>query len=66
MNIRKSINMALAKLDKKDIWLADAAGMKKQQLAGIKTSNKANIATITRLAAALNMKASELIALGED
>jgi transcriptional regulator with XRE-family HTH domain len=67
MNIRKSINKALAQKDKPDMWLVERMGVKQQRLSSIKNS-KANptMATVEAVAAALDMSVSEFIALGEE
>lgn len=66
MNIKRSINIALAKEDKDKSWLLEQLGMKQPQLSALIKANKANTATINRIAVVFNMKLSEFIALGEE
>lgn len=65
MNIKKSVNIATAKagITKRD--LAALMGISPSSLSGILTRNVPTGETLTSMADALNMKVSELIALGE-
>lgn len=66
MNFKTAFNVALAKKDTsvKDV----SANMKcsESNLYAIVKANNPSLATVTKIAKALNMKASELIALGEE
>lgn len=65
MNLRKSIKIALAQRDENAAWLADELTMSKQQLSQIMSGANVRTDTIDRLANALGLASSELIALGE-
>lgn len=67
MNVRKSINLALAQKDKNSLWLAERIEVSPQRLSAIKNSkSKLNMSTIEVLAKAFDMTVSEFIALGEE
>lgn len=66
MNMRKSINLALAQKDKNSLWLAEEIGVSPQRLSAIKNSkSKPNMSTVETVAAAFGLSLSEFIALGE-
>ncbi|MCK4621267.1 MAG: helix-turn-helix domain-containing protein [Desulfuromonadales bacterium] len=65
MNLKKSVKIALAKKEIKHGVLAEKMGMKVNTLSGILSKNNPSSNTIGKIAEALEMSASELIALGE-
>ena len=65
MNITKSIKVALAQREQTQEWLANEVKMTAGALSALLTRNSIKSSLLDRMAKALNMKASELIALGE-
>jgi len=65
MDIGKSIRVALAERDKKASWLADELGIERQNITRIIKTGKASTGTMEKIANALEINLSELIALGE-
>lgn len=65
MNLGKSIKIALAQREKNSSWLSIQADMTPQQLSRIIRVGKASTNTVDRISSALELSASELIALGE-
>lgn len=66
MNIGKSIKVALAQRNMKQNQLADRLGKSARWINLLANSKGASTETITMLAAAFDMKASEFVALGEE
>lgn len=66
MNLRKSILIALAHKDENATWLAEQLNMSKQQISQIMGGSNVRSDTIDKVAGALGMPSSELIALGEN
>lgn len=66
VNINKSIKLALAHRDMAPIDLAEAMGTTTQRVYSLTSQKVMRSDTIERLAKALNYKASEFIALGEE
>ena len=66
MNLTISIKVALALQGRTQTWLAEEAKMSTQRLSKVITTGKANSTTIERLASALGVLDSELIAMGEE
>ena len=66
MNIKKSIDIALATKQKSKKWLAEQAGMDYKHIYTIGHQKAANTRTVEKMAKALGMKVSEFIALGEE
>ena len=65
MDIRKSLNKALAEKDINRVQLAEIMGVSRQRVYAIALQKSVRHETITELAAAFDMKVSEFIALGE-
>ena len=65
MNIKKSVRIALAYKGETQAWLADQIGMNQDALSHALTRNSLNSKLIEKAALALDLKPSELIALGE-
>ena len=66
MDIAKSIQAALVKCGMRQMDLADKLGIHKAGVSQIIGRNCVNTDTLARIADAFDMKASELIQLGED
>lgn len=66
MNLTRSIKVALAQRDHNATWLANELKMSRQQIGRIINTGKANAGTIDKIATALELSSSELIALGEE
>lgn len=66
MNIGRSIKVALAKRDMKQIDLAKSMGCSVAYISKICRSKESGIGTIQKLADFFGMQVSEFIALGED
>jgi len=66
MDLRKSIKIALAKKNISASDLAVLLGVSRQRLSNIMAASNVRSDTIDNIAEALDMQASELIALGED
>lgn len=66
MNVGNSLKVALIKKGMSQTALAEQMGVHVQWVNKLANSQSASQATITTLAEALGMKASEFIALGED
>ncbi len=66
MNIKKSINVALAKKQITRQELASLMGISRTRVYAIAQQKGVQHETISALASALDMKVSEFIALGED
>lgn len=66
MNLGKSIKVALAKAGMSQRQLADKMGLSTRFITKLANSKTANLSTVEKIGAALGMRASELIALGED
>lgn len=66
MNLKRSIKVALAISDHNAVWLANELGMSRQQIGRIINTGKATTSTIDKIATALDLSSSELIALGEE
>jgi len=65
MDIRKSINVAVAQKGITKTDLADNLGVSRQRVYSLARQKSVRHETIERLATALDMKVSEFIALGE-
>lgn len=65
MNVQKSINVALAKKQMTRQELAERMGVTRTRVYAIAQQKAVRHETIRRIADALDMKASEFIALGE-
>jgi len=65
MNLARSIRVALAQRDHNAAWLADKIGVKRQQIGRIIKTGNATTTTVDKIAKALELSSSELIALGE-
>ena len=65
MNIRKSIKKALFDKDQTQEWLASEINLTAGALSNLLTRNSVKSPLLDKIAQALDMKASELIALGE-
>ena len=65
MDFKKSVEIALAMSSKKKIWLANEIGISRAALGERLKANNPKSESIEQIADALDMKASELIALGE-
>ncbi len=66
LNLGKSIKVALAKAGMSQRQLADQMKLSVRFITKLANSKTANLATVEKIAEALGMKASELIALGEE
>jgi DNA-binding phage protein len=66
MNIRKSINKALAEAEKSKLWLSEVTGLDRKHIYTMGVKSNPNLATVQKLASAFDMSVSEFIALGED
>lgn len=66
MNLGKSIKVALAKAGMSQRQLADKMGLSTRFITKLANSKTANLSTVEKIGAALGMKVSELIALGEE
>ena len=66
MNISKSIKVALAQREMTVGDLAKKLDLSRQRVNSLIRADNARTDTIEKVAKALNMQASELIALGED
>lgn len=66
MNIKRSLNVALAKKGIQKGEFAKMLGVSRARLYAIQNQKRVNPETLTRMSAALDMEVSELIALGED
>ena len=66
MNIKKSVKLALVNADKRQNWLAEEIGISPAALSAMLAANRSNTTVVEKIAAALNMKPSELVALGEE
>ncbi len=66
MNLKKSIKVALARQDKNASWLANRLNITRQHMSQIINSSGVNSDTIDKVAKALDLASSELIALGEE
>lgn len=66
MNVGKSLKIALVKQGMSQTELAKKMGVHDQWISKIANSESASQATVVGIAAALGMKASEFVALGED
>ena len=65
MDIKKSLNIALAKKAIKKGDFANTLGISRARLYAIQHQKRVNPETLTMLADGLNMEVSEFIALGE-
>ena len=65
MNLGKSIKIALAQREKTATWLGGELEMSTPQICEIIRNSRANSRTIEKIAGALDISASQLIALGE-
>lgn len=65
MDIKQSINIALAKQGEKAPWLADKLGITRQALNQAMNNGSASSKRIEEMAKVFNMPVSEFIALGE-
>jgi len=65
MNIRRSINKALADKGLQKKWLVESLGWDSARMSRMCTKNNAEIKSVALVANALDMKLSEFIALGE-
>lgn len=66
MNVGKSLKMAIAKRAVTQAYVANKLGCKPLWVSKLANKKKASSETVEKLAAALDMKASEFVALGED
>jgi len=66
MNLGKSIKVALAKREQVPSWLAIKLSITRQRMNQIIRTGKTTSKTMEKIASALEMNLSELIALGED
>ena len=67
MNFHKSVRKALAEIGENNAWLAKKLKVEPSTISRILNPKKTpTTGSIERIAKALNMKPSELIALGED
>ena len=65
MNLKKSINIALAHKEKNTTWLAERMGVSKSWVHQMKTNESVTTKTLERVADALDMTVIELLELGE-
>ena len=66
MNLKKSARIGLAYKGKTQQWLAEQIGMNPDALSQAFSRNTLNSRIIEKIAKALDLKPSELIALGEE
>lgn len=66
MNVGKSLKMALAKRDMNQTQLAEKMKCTSIWINRLANSQSASMGTVMLLAEALDMKASEFLAMGED
>lgn len=66
MNIKRSINVAIAMSGMKKNEFAAKIGISKQRLYSLTLQKSVKMETVEKLAAGFGMKPSEFIALGED
>jgi len=66
VNLKQSIKMGLAKRQMRQGDLATQIGMRASSLSASAQRNSCSIQVLERIAAALDMKVSEFVALGED
>lgn len=67
MNIPKAIKIALAQREKNVMWLSKETGLSNPFLSLLLNHHRmGKVATMERIAVALDMPLSELIALGEE
>lgn len=66
VSLGKSIKVALAKAGLSQRQLADRMGLSAPFITKLANKQTAKLETVDKIAAALGMKASELIALGEE
>lgn len=66
MNLRKSLNIALAMSDKNRAWLLNEIDMSPSQMTNILRADSVSTKTIKRISDAFEMSMSEFIKLGED
>lgn len=66
MNAGKSIKMALAKKGVTQVWLAEKLDIHKNRVGRICASPRVNTGTLDKIAKVLDMRVSEILALGED
>jgi len=65
MNIKKSLNIALAKKGIKKGEFAEKLGVSRARLYAMQNQKRVNPETLTKLSKALDMEVSEFIALSE-
>lgn len=65
MNIKKSLNIALAKKGIKKGEFAEKLGVSRARLYAMQNQKRVNPETLTKLSQALDMEVSEFIALSE-
>lgn len=65
MNVGKSLKVALAKREMKQVALAKKMGVGEVYISRLANSEHAGMGTVTKLAAAVEMTVSEFLALGE-
>ena len=66
MHIGKAVKIALINKGKTQSWLANDICVKRQAINHVCQNETCNLATVVKIADALELKVSELIALGED
>lgn len=66
MDIRKGVMVALAQRGMKQKDLAGMVGMSQGSMSQLLGQSSCTLATLEKIATALDMKLSELVALGED
>lgn len=66
MNIKRSIKIALARIDKSQTWLAEESGVARTTISIMCSTNRTSTASVAELAKALSMSVSEFIAIGEE
>lgn len=65
MNLRISIDVALAKAEKSQIWLAEQIGVEPQSIYNMRGRNSCSQKSLEAMAQALGMSVSEFVNLGE-
>ena len=65
MNIKKSIKIALVEREQNQEWLAGQVGVSRGAISLVLSRNSVTSQLLEKIAAALEYKVSELIALGE-
>lgn len=65
MNIKKSVKIALAMAGENQQWLAGELKVSEGSLSGMLSTNNMSAGNINKIAVALNIKPSTLVALGE-